>query len=352
MFTLLTIAAALALLAAGGELLVRGSAHVAARFGISPLVIGLTVVAFGTSAPELAVSLQSVGAGAPDLAVGNVVGSNIFNVLFVLGASALIVPLVVSRRIIWVEVPLVIAISVLTWWLASDGQVQQREGALLVVLVSAYTLWLLRSTSGEPAADAAPDDVPPRVLASTATVVGGLALLLVGARWLVGGAVTLATAAGIDDAVVGLTIVAAGTSLPEVAASLVAAVRGHRDMAVGNVLGSNIFNLTVILGVTAMAADGLPVPAGVVTFDLVVMVAVAVACLPIVMTGHRIARWEGALFVAYYVAYTAYLVMDAVAHERLPHLRDALVFFFLPLTGVTLLVLAARTLWGRARRSP
>ena len=340
------IGTGLGLLAGGGELLVRGSAQLAARFGISSLVIGLTVVAFGTSAPELAVSLLSVSADAPDLAVGNVIGSNIFNILFILGSSALIVPLVVSRRIIWVEVPLVIAVSVLTWWFASDGQVQRRDGALLVAFLFAYTVWLLRSTSGEPASDAAPSDSP-RALVSTAAVAAGLALLLLGAHWLVRGAVSLATAAGVDDAVIGLTIVAAGTSLPEVAASLVAAARGYRDMAVGNILGSNIFNLTLILGITAVTAGGLPVPAGLVTFDLVVMVAVAVACLPILMTGHRIARWEGAVFVAYYFAYTAYLVMDALDHERLPHLRDALVFFFLPLTAVTLAVLGARALWVR-----
>jgi cation:H+ antiporter len=339
---LFDIGAGLALLAAGGELLVRGSAQLAARFGISPLVIGLTVVAFGTSAPELAVALQSVTADAPDLAVGNVVGSNIFNVLFILGASALIVPLVVSQRIIWVEVPLVIGVSVLTWWLASDGHVQPLDGAVLLALVAVYTVWLLRTTPRD--APSAAGDARPGVLASTARVAAGLVLLVVGARWLVAGAVSLATAAGVDDAVIGLTIVAAGTSLPEVAASFVAAARGQREMAVGNVLGSNIFNLTVILGITAVTAGGLPVPAGLVTFDLIVMVAVAVACLPIVMTGHRIARWEGALFVAYYMAYLAYLVMDAVDHERLPHLRDALVFFLLPLTAVTLLVLAARTL--------
>lgn len=352
MGTLLTIGAGLALLAGGGELLVRGSTQLAARFGISSLVIGLTVVAFGTSAPELAVSLQSVTAGAPDLAVGNVIGSNIFNVLFILGASAVIVPLVVSRRVIWVEVPLVIAISVMAWWLLSDGQLQRRDGALLLAVVAAYIGWLLRSASRESSADGAGADRGPGVLASCATAAGGLALLLFGARWLVSGAVSLAGAAGVDDAVIGLTIVAAGTSLPEVAASLVAAARGHRDMAVGNVLGSNIFNLTVILGITGVTAGGLPVPAGVLTFDVVVMVAVAVACLPILMTGHRIARWEGTLFLAYYAAYAAYLVMDAVAHERLPHLRDALVFFALPLTTVTLLVLAARAFWSRPHEVP
>lgn len=343
MFTFLAIAAGLALLGAGGELLVRGSARLAERFGISPLVIGLTVVAFGTSAPELAVSIQSVYAAAPDLAVGNVVGSNIFNILFILGASAVMTPLLVSRRVVWVEVPLVIAISAFAWWLARDERLQRLDGAMLLVVIVVYTAWLLWTTSFESSVEPSRGPVP-RALASTATAVTGLVLLVVGARWLVYGAVSLATGLGVDDAVIGLTIVAAGTSLPEVAASLVAAARGHRDMAVGNVLGSNIFNLTVILGITALTAGGVPVPPGLVTFDLIVMVAVAVACLPIVVTGHQIARWEGGLFLGYYGAYTAYLVMDAVGHDRLPHLRDALVFFALPLTAVTLVVLAARAL--------
>jgi cation:H+ antiporter len=181
--------------------------------------------------------------------------------------------------------------------------------------------------------------------------IAGLLFLLLGARWLVQGAVTLAMAWGISDSVIGLTIVAAGTSLPEVAASLVATLRGHRDMAVGNVLGSNIFNLTVILGVTAAwaGAGGLSVPEGVVTFDVVIMVAAAVACLPIFITGHVIARWEGGIFVAYYGAYLSYLVLDAIEHETLPHFRDAMVFFAIPLTVVTLTVLATRTLAASRR---
>ena len=340
------IAAGLALLAAGGELLVRGSVRLAQRFGVSPLVVGLTVVAFGTSAPELAVSLQSVSAGAANLAIGNVVGSNIFNVLLILGASALLMPLVVSRRVVWVEVPIVIAISGLTWFFARDGRVTPGEGLVLLLVIAVYTGWLLRhSAAQDPPTEATAGDVRRhRAVSSALVALAGLALLMLGARWLVLGAVSLASALGVSDSVIGLTIVAAGTSLPEVAASLAATLRGHRDMAVGNVLGSNIFNLTVILGTTAIAADGLAVPEGVVTFDVVIMVAAAVACLPIFVTGHVIARWEGALFLAYYVAYIVYLVLDATTHDTLPHFRDAMLFFALPLTAVTLLVLMTRTL--------
>jgi cation:H+ antiporter len=346
MLAFVVIAAGLALLAAGGELLVRGSAQLAARFGVSPLVVGLTVVAFGTSAPELAVSLQSVSSGAANLAIGNVVGSNIFNVLFILGASALLVPLVVSRRVVWVEVPIVIAVSGLAWFFASDGRVTSGEGLVLLLVIAVYTGWLVRHTSLQDAPlEATTRDVSrPGAVSSALVAVAGVALLLVGARWLVQGAVSLALELGVSEAVIGLTIVAAGTSLPEVAASLVATLRGQRDMAVGNVLGSNLFNLTVILGATAIAADGLPVSEGVVTFDVIIMMAAAVACLPIVLTGHVIARWEGALFLAYYVAYIVYLVLDATTHDTLPHFRDAMLFFALPLTAVTLLVLTTRTL--------
>ena len=342
MSTLPLIAAGLALLMAGGELLVRGSSQLATRFGVAPLVVGLTVVAFGTSAPELAVSMQSAGAGAADLAVGNVIGSNIFNVLFILGLSALLSPLAVSRRVVWVEVPIVIGISALAWLLARDGRVGAGDGLVLLAVIVLYTGWLLRTTGAErPGPEPGAATEAGRSAGRSAVIaLAGLALLLLGARWLVDGAVALASSLGVSDAVIGLTVVAAGTSLPEVAASVVATLKGQRDMAVGNVLGSNIFNLTVILGITSLYAGGVPVPAGVLSFDLVVMVAVAVACLPIFVTGHRIARWEGFVFLAYYVAYTTYLVLDATGHEQLPHYRDAMLYFALPLTAVTVGVLA------------
>jgi cation:H+ antiporter len=339
----LVLAGGLTLLVAGGELLVRGSARLAALYGLSPLVIGLTIVAFGTSAPELAVSLQAVRAGAADVAVGNVVGSNIFNVLFILGVSALVVPLTVMRRVVWVEVPIMIGITLLALAFALNGRVGPIEGLLLLLTALVYTGWLLRTGSAEPdGGDGDGRGSGPGALVSVMTATVGLALLVFGARWLVDGAVTLARTFGVSDAVIGLTIIAAGTSLPEVAASIVAAVRGQRDIAIGNVVGSNIFNLTIILGSAALAGGGLDVAPGVLRFDLIVMVAVAVACLPIFFTGHSIDRWEGALFLGYYVAYTVYLVLDATGHDELPRYRDAMVFFALPLTAVTVIVLAAR----------
>lgn len=341
------------LLVGGGELLVRGSARLAELKGVAPLLVGLTIVAFGTSAPELAVSLLAVRAGAADVALGNVVGSNIFNVLVILGISALIVPLTVTRRIVWVEVPIVIGLSVVAWVCAADGRLGRADGVALLILFVTYTGWLLygaRATDGS-APDAGP--VPaagPGAAVSALTAAVGLLLLVAGARWLVDGAVAIARTMGVSDAVVGLTIVAAGTSLPEVAASVIAAARGYRDIAIGNVLGSNIFNLALILGTTALVGGGLDVTPDMWRFDMVVMIGVAAACLPIFFTGHTIARWEGALFLALYVAYTAYLVMNATRHPALPGFQQAMVFV-LPLTAATLIVLALLTR-GREPRPP
>lgn len=345
----MALAAGLILLVGGGELLVRGAARLATIYGLSPLVIGLTIVAFGTSAPELAVSLQAIRAGAGDVAVGNVIGSNIFNILFILGASAILVPLTVTRRLIWIEVPIVIGVSLLVVLFALDGRIGSVDGLVLLGVAIFYTGWLLRTSSADATVEEGGEagrSEGAGAFASAMTALAGLGLLVLGARWLVQGAVAIAQAFGVSDVVIGLTIIAAGTSLPEVAASIVAALRGQRDMAIGNVLGSNIFNLTVILGITAMAGDGLGIAPGVLHFDLVVMTAVAAACLPIFFTGHTIARWEGALFLGYYAAYTLYLVLHTTNHEMLPAFRDAMVFFALPITLITLLVLAGRAAWS------
>ena len=347
--------AGLVLLVVGAESLVRGASRLAAAVGLSPLVIGLTVVAFGTSAPEMAVSVGGALSGQGDLAVGNVVGSNIFNVLFILGAAAAIAPLVVSMQLLRVDVPIMIGVSVATLLLAADGVVGRIEGILLVVGLAAYTGLLVRLSRRERAAiqdefaaeyGSAAQGVGQRAL-QVALVAGGLGLLVLGARWLVSAAVQMATAFGLSELVIGLTIVAAGTSLPEVATSLIATVRGERDIAVGNVVGSNIFNLLGVLGLSAaVAPDGLRVTPAALGFDVPVMIAVAVACLPIFFTGRVIARWEGWLFLAYYVAYTAYVIMAAAQHDALPLFSRAMAAFVLPLTAVTLVVLAVRAVRG------
>ena len=356
----LLFAAGLALLLVGAELLVRGASRLAIALGISPLVVGLTVVAYGTSAPELAVSVSSAlggGAGA-DLALGNVVGSNVCNVLFILGVSALVAPLTVAVQLVRFDVPLLIGVSALTWWLASTGpEITRLEGLVLLAGAILYTTFLVVQSRRETAAAAGdyereygPAARPRgRTAVNLLFVVAGLALLVLGSRWLVDSATAFARAFGVSDLVIGLTVVAAGTSLPEIATSILAALRGERDIAVGNVVGRSIFNLLVVLGAAGVVApEGLRVAIAALDFDLPVMVATAVACLPIFFTGYRIARWEGALFLAYYVAYTAWLILYAREHDAIATLGPAMQWFVLPLTAVTLAVLAARE-WRHRR---
>ncbi|MBW8370735.1 MAG: calcium/sodium antiporter [Thiobacillus sp.] len=339
-------------LVAGAELLVRGASKLALSFGISPLVVGLTVVAFGTSAPEMAVSVQSAWSGQVDIALGNVVGSNIFNVLFILGASALIVPLVVHQQIIRQEVPVMIGASLLLWAMAADGGISRWEGLLLASLIVGYTFIIIRQSRRETAAikaeyDEAFDGVAKGWDAHWGVqillILAGLALLVLGANWLVEAAVTFAKQLGVSELVIGLTIVAAGTSLPEVATSILAAIRGERDIAVGNVVGSNLFNILAVLGISASVAPGdLAVAPAMLAFDLPVMVAVAIACLPVFFNGSCISRWEGALFLALYVAYTLYLILYATGHDALHGYSAVMGGFVLPLLAVTLVVLAVR----------
>ncbi len=296
----------LATLLLGADVLVRSASGLAHRLGVSTTAIGLTVVAFGTSAPELAVSLTSVRAGNPEVAVGNVVGSNIFNVLFVLGASALLRQLAVDARVMRVDVPIMIGASCAAWAFARDGHIGKFEGALLMLAITGYTALTIRGAR-EGARDLERRHSrgrPPLLLAGIAI---GLALTLIGSRWFVRGAVDAAQSIGVDALTIGLTIVATGTSLPEAATSIVAAVRRERDLAVANVVGSNIFNLLAILGATALASPTpLGAPAPTLARDFPVMTGVAIVCLPVVLTGRRIARSEGLAFLLLYAGYVAW----------------------------------------------
>jgi len=345
----------LGLLIAGGEALVKGAGRIALSFGISPIVIGLTVVAFGTSAPELAVSVGASFSGAPDLIIGNVVGSNIYNILLIIGLSALIAPLIVGRQLVRREVPLMVAASLGTILLALDGSIGRLDGLLLFGSLLVWLGFLLRESRGierTEAHDAAEVSTARRDrIRSLAYIVAGLLMLVVGARWLVDGAVSVASALGLSDLVIGLTVVAIGTSLPELATSIIATVRGERDIAVGNIVGSNVFNLLAVLGLSALIAGEVPVAQGALTFDLPVMAAVAVACLPIFFTGYRIARWEGVLFLGYGVGYTVYLLATAISHPTVPAFAEALAAVVVPLTVITLLLFVTREV-RRTRRVP
>lgn len=352
--TLFFFGAGLALLIAGAESLVRGASRLAGQWGISSLVIGLTVVAFGTSAPELAVSVQSGLSGQGDLALGNVIGSNIFNVLFILGIAALITPLSVSVQLIRLDVPIMIAASLLTLALGWNGVISRLDGSILFLGMLAYTGYMIYASrhgqiaapEPESPAEARPESKPWWV--NTLLVLAGLGLLVLGSRWLVEGAVAFARMLGVSEMVIGLTLVAMGTSLPEVVTSIIASLRGERDIAVGNVVGSNIFNLLSVLGVAGMVApEGIPVNAAERSFDIPVMIAVALACLPIFMSGGRISRGEGALFLGYFFAYTLYVLLAAAEHDILPLFSRVMLYFVAPLTLITLAILLLTALRRR-----
>jgi cation:H+ antiporter len=355
----LQLVGGLAALIIGAELLVRGASRLAAAVGISPLVIGLTVVAFGTSSPELAVSVQSAFVGSADIGIGNVVGSNIFNILLILGISALITPLIVHHQLVHLDVPIMILLSILLWLLALDGRISTLDGILLFAMLIAYVWYGIHNSKKETLeiqqeyeqefGVQVKEKTP--VLVNLLLIGAGLGLLVVGSNWLVAGAVSLARFFNISDLVIGLTIVALGTSMPEVATSVMAAIKKERDIAVGNVVGSNIFNILAVLGLSAtVAPGGLAVSQTALQFDIPVMVAVALVTLPILFTGYEISRWEGGVFVLFLAAYITYLFFDAAQQEtNRQMLVSAVVWFAIPLTAIFITVTTVKEI--RARRT-
>lgn len=364
----LLLAIGLVLLVVGADGLVKGAARLAASIGIPSLVIGLTVVAFGTSAPELAVSIRSALAGQSEMAIANVVGSNIFNVLFILGLAAIITPLAISRQLIRQDVPLMVLASILVFYMIRDGVLSRLDAGILVVLLLAYTVFLfvqgkrteaterasganntaVPSTSGEALSDAASteqdDEVDALIRGTHPTwqnllwIIGGLACLVAGANLLVNSAVNIARAFAVSEAVIGLTIVAVGTSLPEVMTSIVASIKGQRDIAVGNVVGSNIFNLLAVLGVSGvLSSNGLAGNEQLVQQDFPVMLAVALLCVPLFFTGAILSRIEGALFFILYLAYTLFLIGGALHAPWLASVHGIIVYALIPLTVVVVI---------------
>jgi cation:H+ antiporter len=315
MSPLLLVLVGLAALVLGGELLVRGAVAAARRFGVSPLLIGLTLVGFGTSAPELVTSLRAALDGVPGIAVGNVVGSNIANILLIVGAAALVRPIAVNPKAIrrdWTTMMLATLAGLGA--LLGLGGVDRITGAVFVLALVVFVVWTYRQErgDGQPSADLHAAEADSAGGKSTglpvalAMAAGGLALVLLGAGWLVDGAVDIARAVGLSDAVIGLTVVAIGTSLPELTTALVAAARGHGDVALGNVIGSNVANVFGILGLTGLVLP-IPLPADMTLLDLGLMLAAALVLLPVALTGHRIGRMEGGAFLAVYAGYIAWI---------------------------------------------
>ncbi|WP_248746815.1 calcium/sodium antiporter [Pseudomonas sp. MWU12-2037] len=337
----------LLLLILGAELLVRAAVRLAASLGVRPLLIGLTVVAFGSSAPQLAVSVQAAAAENADIAVGSVIGGNIFNTLVTLGFSALIIPLRVSRQLIRLDIPLMILASLLVFGLAFNEELGRLDGLVMLGAFALYLGLLLRQSRHH---HAAPPTTPHKStpwLSSLAWMGLGLALLVVAGHLLLDAAVDVATELGLSERIIGLTVVAVGTSLPQLAISLIAAVRGQRDIAVGNVIGGNLFNLLGVLGLTALLAPTpLSVSPNALAFDLPVMLGVAMLCWPVFYSGYRITRAEGLLFLGLYLAYGLHVVWFTTGMPMADKLERLMLFFILPLLCAFLLFSTFRA-WRR-----
>ncbi|MGJ9407029.1 calcium/sodium antiporter [Nesterenkonia aurantiaca] len=376
--TLLLLLGGFVLLVGGGEALVRGAASLGRTVGLSSLIVGLTVVSSATSAPELAVSTGAALSGSPGLALGNVVGSNIANILFVLGLTAIFGALVVKVQLIKVDIPIMIGFSVIALLMALDGGVSTLEGSVLVGLLVVYlavTVVLARRQTRREQATSSGQGVSSEqavsreqgissqqgtldvdravgggsvkltkglrttkrrsIMVDLGLLAVGIALLVVGAQMLVSAASSIALSLGVSDLIIGLTIVAIGTSLPELATSVIAALRGERDMAVGNLVGSNIFNIGAVLGLTSIISpEGVEVASAAVNFDLPVMIATAMVLLPLAFTAQAIGRWEGLVLVTFYSAYVVYLVLYAAGHAALQPFSSAMLWFVLPITAL------------------
>ncbi|WP_341937649.1 calcium/sodium antiporter [Marinimicrobium sp. C2-29] len=313
MLNLFWLALGLVLLTGGGEALVRGALALARRAGVSPLLAGLVIVGFGTSAPELVVSLEAALNNQPDIALGNVVGSNIANILLILGLSGLILPLSVQRNALKRDGFAMLGATGLFLLFAWNGALTRTDGLMMLVALAAYLIWSYRTERVQPDApevalhQAESEElthVPPSLPLSLLSAIGGLVLLILGARAFLTGAVGIGQWLGVPEAIIGLTLVAVGTSLPELAVSLIAVLRRHGDVAVGNILGSNIFNILAILGVSSIIQP-LPLAGRLMLIDQWVMLAVALALVGFLITGLRLNRVEAGILLGGYVIYVA-----------------------------------------------
>ena len=344
----LLLIAGLALLVWGADLMVGGASRLAESLGIPKLIVGLTVIAFGTSAPELAISLQSAFSGYSGILVGNVIGSNISNILLILGIAAVLVPVQVRAKIIRVDVPVMIVCGLLFFLISLNGSIGFFDSALLVIVLSVY-LYVLAKEARYTMANNKEKRPVVNKLKEFIFLVAGLAMLVYGANLMVENAVEIAVYLGMSELIIGLTIVAVGTSLPEVAAALAAVWRSEPDIVVGNVLGSNIFNILIVLGVTGLIfPDAIQIETQALWFDMPIMLVTFFACLPIFFTGYSISRWEGVLFLFYYVAYILFLVLYSKDHFAADYISNGLIFFVIPLTFITLFVISYRQ-WMKSK---
>ncbi|KTB74140.1 MULTISPECIES: calcium/sodium antiporter [Pseudomonas] len=325
----------LLLLLIGAELSVRAAVHLAAIFKVRPLLIGLTVVAMGTSAPQMAVSLQAAFADNTDIAVGSVIGGNIFNVLVILGLCALIIPLRVARQVLHIDIPLMIGACLLAIGLSWNGEFSKFDGALLLAGLLVCLIVIIRQGGHTPRHGHAETTEKPRTFTRILMLAAGLLLLTAGGHLLVDASVVIAIHLGLSERIVGLTVIAIGTSLPALMTSLIAAFRGERDIAVGNVIGSNLFNLLGVLGVTALFA---PVPLTIspnaMVFDLPIMLGVSLLCVPLFYSGYRIDRMEGLFLLSLYLTYGLHILAISTGMALAERLETKMLTLALPVLGV------------------
>lgn len=334
-------------LVVGGHFVVSGASKIGARFGLAPSVIGLTIVAGGTSAPELAVVSQAIIAEDTELAMGSIIGSNIANILLVLGIVGCMGAVRVASRAVRFDIPIMIVASVAFLVMSLDGKLNRLDGIILFAGAVAFVVWTLRTEGRASASEALSEaETTARSEPLGRSIVGlvlGVGSLAIASRFVVSGAEGIAVSLGVPELIIGLTIVALGTSAPEIVTTIIAAVRGQRDLAVGNAVGSNIFNILLVLGATTtLAPNGIKIGTDAVQLDLPILVAAAVACLPIVFWDNTIDRWEGAVFLAYYVAYLVFLVLDATGNRASEPFVVVLVGFVMPLTVITVAVMVVR----------
>ncbi|MCD5993272.1 calcium/sodium antiporter [Pseudomonas sp. CDFA 602] len=337
----------LVLLLIGAELSVRSAVHLAAIFKVRPLIIGLTVVAMGTSAPQMAVSLQAAFSENTDIAIGSVIGGNIFNVLVILGLCALIIPLRVARQVLRVDIPLMIGACLLVIGLSWTGELSRFDGVLLLAGLLACLFVVIRQGGHTPRHGQAITTEKPRALTRIAMLASGLLMLTTGGHLLVDASVVIAINLGLSERIIGLTVIAVGTSLPALMTSVIAAFRGERDIAVGNVIGSNVFNLLGVLGVTAlMAPVPLTISPNALAFDLPVMLGVALLCVPLFYSGYRIDRIEGVFLLSLYLTYGLHIISISTGMLLAERLENAMLSFILPPLGVIVALTTIRA-WRR-----
>lgn len=331
----------------GAEVLVRYSSKLAAALGVSKLVIGLTVVAFGTSAPELAVGIEAGLMNEPDILMGNVIGSNLTNTLLILGLASLIIPLQVHKNLIRFDLPVMIVSTAILIILSLNNVITFWECVILVICLFIYLYALVRFSGKSRLTDDEITEAGSPWLNGLLSIVG-LVLLIAGARWMVESATIFAQMAGVSELVIGLTIVAIGTSLPEIVTSVLAAVRGEKDLAVGGIVGSNILNILSVIGISGLFISGIPVQESLLQVEYVILMVVMILCFPIFFTGRRIKRVEGAIFLTSYILYLFYLYLDSISSSFLSTYVNGVIYGFVPL--VTLYVLVALVVEFRSKK--